>query len=64
MKKSLVTIAVGGTLLLGSAVPAHATRADHCLHLPITVQEVVSCACVTAVTILRDLTGDPWTCAN
>lgn len=63
MKKSLVTAALAGGLLVGSAVPAQATTPAHCPH-EYTPQEVVSCACVITVTILRDLTGDPWTCAN
>jgi hypothetical protein len=62
MKKSLVTAALAGGLLLGSAVPASAAPADHCPH-ELTPEEVVSCACVITVTILRDVTGDPWTCA-
>ena len=62
MKKSLVTAALAGGLLLGSAVPASAAPADHCPE-ELTVEEVVGCGCVIAVTILRDATGDPWTCA-
>jgi hypothetical protein len=62
MKKSLVTAALAGGLLLASAVPASAAPADHCPH-GLTPQEVVSCACEITVTILRDVTGDPWTCA-
>lgn len=64
MKKSLVTAVLAGSLLVVSAVPAQAVTADHCPEPPITAQKVVSCACIAVVTILRDVTGDPWTCAN
>jgi hypothetical protein len=63
VRKSLVTAVLAGSLLFGSAVPAHAATPDHCLHPPITADDVVGCACIAVVTILRDVTGDPWTCA-
>lgn len=61
MKKSLVTAALAGAMLLGSAVPGFAAPADHCPH-GLTPEEIYNCVCEISMGFLRDTTGDPWTC--
>lgn len=65
IRKALVTAGVGGALLAGSAVPAHASVETHCPH-QLTVSEVVECACIiTATNVDAVLPGwTEWDCSN
>ncbi len=58
ISRGLAAVGTAG-LLMVPAVPASASTAAETCHY-----EPVSCACRIVVTVLRDLTGDPWTCAN
>lgn len=64
IRKSLAALGIGASLLVVSAVPAHASAASMQCAYPQTVDEILDCACITAVTILREVTGDPWMCAG
>ncbi len=56
---TLTLAAVGAAAVLTiPAAPATAKANETCHYEP------VSCACRIVVTVLRDLTGDPWTCAD
>ena len=58
---SLVTTALAGALLIGSAVPGFAAPpAGHCPHPPITAESVWACVC----SIVMPNLGDDWRCAG
>lgn len=58
ISQALLAVGTAG-LLMVPMTPASASTTDQTCHY-----EPVSCACRIVVTVLRDLTGDPWTCAN
>lgn len=59
--KSLVTAALGSSLLFGAAVPAHSSTpaSDQCAY-PQTVKHIIDCACIVAATTV-DAVLPGWT---
>lgn len=49
-------------MMLVPAVPASAATTVETCHPP--RYPTVSCVCRIVVTVLTEVTGDPWTCAN
>lgn len=62
MKRRALVAAAGAALALSVVPGAQAAPADHCLHPPYT-ETAPRCACIAVVTVLSDVTGDPWMCA-
>ncbi len=56
-RKALIALGGAAALLLPAAPAAASTSAPETCHY-----EPVSCACRIVVTILREVTGDDWTC--
>lgn len=61
MRKTALA-AGAAALMLVPAVPASAATAIETCHPP--RYPTVSCVCRIVVTVLTEVTGDPWTCAN